>query len=699
MNGSFGMKKVIVIIIFISIYFSGCSPAAPTPVLTDTVFVSKTTAHESIPTSTLHPTLTLPPPPTATFSSIEAIPNTFSPLTLTESNAGTEMKLLNTIGTGTASDIKFSPDGKSLAIATGRGIFLYDGMSFEQTGFIEMNNPVSAIAFSSDGEILALAMDGKTSLLNINSGQKIMDLDGELVSVIKLVYGVGGYVAAIGGTCKGCGSPQIGVILWDAKTGHQVFSQKDIWFTTIALEFTSDGEQLLFGDGGISIIDTETGKEIASYNSGKSLISAAIDAPYNIILNGDGTKLFVSSYEESNETFDITKQTSTPFPLCEIYITGNGKLGACSKEQKIILFDLQNGNEIESIDIDIDASSLYDMFVLSPDSKFLVYYGTTGINIIELATKEKFTEIELTDFGIAEAGIIEIDGVERYTVATLTYSGEVEIYDLQTGELIRKLKSDCCEINGFNFAPDRKTFATIEENLLEFWDLQTGRSIYKKGLELDYSGPIAFSPDGSHIFLTELIEDHITELDLQSGNITKPGDNAYPYSYADSFAVNNYNFNYLGNFIKLGFQKNSGKSYPSFEDVETGEKIVLPVEIISDPDYIEAFSLSSDSQYLAYGNLKGIFVWDIKEIKLQSTLTGHESQGADGWQGSIKSLLFNPQSNLLVSVGRDETIRLWNARFGTELRRLNVCCSVDFTSDGRYLITYGNGVAYIWGIP
>lgn len=126
--------------------------------------------------------------------------------------------------------------------------------------------------------------------------------------------------------------------------------------------------------------------------------------------------------------------------------------------------------------------------------------------------------------------------------------------------------------------------------MLEFWDLQTGKSIYKKGLELDYSGPIAFSPDGSHIFLTELIEDHITELDLQSGNITKPGDNAYPYSYADFFAVNNYNFNYLGNFIKLGFQKNSGKSYPSFEDVETGEKIVLPVEIISDPDYIEAFS-------------------------------------------------------------------------------------------------------------
>lgn len=633
---------------------------------------------------------------TQTFNQIVPILNSAHEFTLTEFNAGTEMKLLNTIGTGTAYDIKFSPDGKILAIATGRGIFFYDGKSFEQLKFIEMDSPVSAIAFSPDGEILAFAMQGKTSLLNVNSGQKIINLDSDLlVGVDKLVYGVGGYVAAIGGTCAGCGSPQSGVILWDAKTGRQIFSHEDIWFTTIALEFTSDGKQLLFGGGGISIIETETGKEIASYNNEGPLVSGAIDAPYNIVFNNSETKLFISSYSESNEVFDLIRQTNSPFPLCQVYITGNGKIGACSKDQKILIFDLKNGNELESIDIDIDASSLYDMFVLSPDSKFLAYYGKTGINIINLATKEKFTEIALTDFGVAEAGIIEIDGVEKYVVATLTYTGEVEIYDLQTGELIRKLKSDCCEINGFNFAPDRKTFATIEENLLKFWDLQTGKSIYKIELKLDYSGPIAFSPDGLSVFLTEAKEDHITELDLQSGNITKTGDNAYPYRYADYFAVNNYNFNHLGNFIKLGFQKSNPLPNPSFENVKTGEKIVLPVGTFD----VEAFSFSSDAQYLAYGNFEGVFVWNIKDLKLQSTLIGHDKQYADGWVGNIKSLTFNPHSNLLVSVGRDGTVRLWSAKFGTELRRLNICCSAKFTPDGRYLITYGSGVAYIWGIP
>lgn len=698
MEGKFEMKKIISTAILIVTFISSCTSEATIPIATYTPITSETTTQTPSTTATPRPTST-PIPPTATFSPINAVPYSPSPFTLTESNAGTEMKLLNTIGTGTAYDLKFSPDGNLLAISTGRGIFLYDGTTFQQIKFIEMISPVTAIAFNPNGKSLAIAMEGKASVLDLDSGRNVITLDGELVSIYKLVYGAGGHIAAIGGTCQGCGSPQSGVILWDAKTGQQIFYQKDIWFTTIALEFTPDGKQLLFGRGGIVAIETETGKEIASYGTGKDLISAAIDAPYNVVINGDGTSLFVSSYEEANEVFDLINQTRNSFPLCGIYITGNGEIGACSKDQKILIFDLQNGNELKSIDTDIDASSLYDMFVLSPDSKFLAYYGKTGINVMDLSTKEKLTEIGLTDFGIVETGIIEIDGVERYVAATLTYSGEVEIYDLQTGESIRKLKSYCCEIKGFSFAPDRKTFATIEENLLEFWDLQTGNSINKMELGIDYSGPVAFSPDGSHIFLTELIEDHIAQLDLQSGTIIKQGQNAYPYSYADPFAVNNYNFNYLGNFIKLGFQKNDQKTHPSFEDVKTGEKIVLPVEIISDPDYIETFSFSSDGQYLAYGNLSGIFVWNIKNLKVQSFFKGHERRGADGWQGNIRSLSFNPQSNLLISVGWDGTIRLWNARFGTELRRLNVCCSAKFSPDGRYLVTYGNGVAYIWGIP
>jgi len=171
------------------------------------------------------------------------------------------------------------------------------------------------------------------------------------------------------------------------------------------------------------------------------------------------------------------------------------------------------------------------------------------------------------------------------------------------------------------------------------------------------------------------------------------------YVYADPYAVENYHFNSFGNLVTLGYEKNAGDYYPSFKDEVKDEEIIFPYNAYPDPLFIEAFSLSSDGKYIAFGNLTGIFVWDTASMKLQSKFIGHERRSGDGWYGRIKYLMFSPHSNLLVSVGWDGTIRLWSARFGNELRRLNVCCSVDFTPDGRYLITYGNGVAYVWGIP
>jgi len=138
---------------------------------------------------------------------------------------------------------------------------------------------------------------------------------------------------------------------------------------------------------------------------------------------------------------------------------------------------------------------------------------------------------------------------------------------------------------------------------------------------------------------------------------------------------------------------------PVIEDVATKKKIVVSIETKSDNDFVEAFAVSSDGKYLAIGTPTDIFVWDLETLKLHSTLSGHESLGADGWFGKIRSLLFSPQSDLLVSVGWDKTTRLWNIDSGSQIRRLNVCCSASFTPDGRYLVTAGDGAIRVWGIP
>jgi len=689
------MKRIVRLLLLISL-LSACQPFVELPISDVTSTPAIITFVTPVPSFTTLPT-TAPVSPSATITPMIVAPVSANPLTLNELNAGMEMKRLNVIGTGIPHDIKFSPDGKLLAVATGRGVFIYDAIKFEQKSFIDVNDSVSAIAFSPDGNVLAVGIDGKASLRNVLSGQNILELEGEMISISSLGYGRGGYLAALGGECRGCGTPVLGMILWDAKSGRQIYAEHEIPYSTSALTFTDDGKQLIFGGKrGVTIIESETGKLVNIYNGGKDS-----HFPYTMALTNDETHFIISTsfFNELSMIADLATQEESRLSHCGLYITRAREIAACSKQKSIVIIDGVNGQEIKSLEIDVDAEILREMFALSPDGNFLVYYGKYGLYILETGSGNKIKTLYFTDFTSAQAGIVEIDGIEKHVAGTLTYSGQVEIFDIQTGGLTRTLSLDCCKITGFAFAPDRQTVATVDTTILRLWDLQLSESIYEVDLKEDFSGPLAFSPDGSRVFLTHIAEDHVLELNLQSGKIIDQGKNSYAYDYADPFAVDNFHFNRQGNLVMFEYEKEGAEYHLSFRDVVTGVKSILPYNAVSDGQFLETFAISADGEYLAFGNPEGIFVWDIASQKQLLRFDKHEFRGGDGWIGSIRSLMFNPQSNLLVSVGWDETTRLWSVTTGNELRTLNVCCSANFTPDGHFLITAGDGAIRVWGIP
>ena len=687
------MKRLAYTVVSILFFLTGCTtPRTQTPILANTIIPSKTSTSTPSPTVTESPTKT-PTIPTATFVPLDVVPVSASPLTLTEFNAGTEMKRLNVIGTGTAHDIKFSLDGKRLAIATGRGIYLYDGTTFEQNGFIDVNDSVSAIAFSPDGNVLAVAVDGKASLWNVNSGKQMMSLDGGMISISKLAFGLGGQVAALGGECRGCGTPVLGMILWNAKTGRQIYTEHEIWYDTSALMFTKDGKRLVFGGNrGITTIESKTGKLIEIYKGSKDA-----GFPFNLEFNNDESHFFISTYFWNEITMSADKATrkESPLPECGIHIARAREVGACLKGKSMVIFDGMNGQKIRSFDIDVDTDEFQDVFILSPDGKFAIiysYYGNYGVYIIDTETGNKIKTLNLTDFDAAQVGIIEIGGDKKYVAAALDSDGQADIYDLQTGGLLHTIKSDCCGIVSITFAPDQKSIAVVdEENNLEIRNFQSDAMVYSMKLKgYDY-GPITFSPDGENVLFIKSSEGRAMELFLNTGKLTALKASRFSYVRLDPSVNDNYYFNKLGHLVMLGYQD----STPFFEDMSTQEKIVIPFEARADSEFNLKFAFSVDERYLVADQ----DVWDLTSGKVTSTLVGHEIRGGDGWSETIRSLMRNPYSDLLVSVGWDGTTRLWNIRTGAPLRVLNVCCSTSFTPDGRYLITAGDGVMRVWGIP
>ena len=65
------------------------------------------------------------------------------------------------IGKGLANDVKYSPDGTQIAVASHIGIWIYDAQTYQEIDlFTEHSESVEGVAFSPDGQTLAGANRG-----------------------------------------------------------------------------------------------------------------------------------------------------------------------------------------------------------------------------------------------------------------------------------------------------------------------------------------------------------------------------------------------------------------------------------------------------------------------------------------------------------------------------------------------------------
>ena len=70
------------------------------------------------------------------------------------------------LGKGSINEIQYSPDGTRLAVATSIGVWLYDTATYQEEALLSGNTtPVSSVAFSPDGSVLASGSNDGTVLL------------------------------------------------------------------------------------------------------------------------------------------------------------------------------------------------------------------------------------------------------------------------------------------------------------------------------------------------------------------------------------------------------------------------------------------------------------------------------------------------------------------------------------------------------
>ena len=159
-----------------------------------------------------------------------------------------QLRLIEQRGWGSINDVAWSPDSRSLALATTTGIRLVDAGSLNLLGEFPTEGRVKAVAFSADGSLLAGAVEGQgVAIWRLGSSavEKLLEVPGagwsDWVSGLQF-SGDGRWVAV---------TWQRVLYVWDVQTGFrrlQIHPQEPEEWIPWLVTFLPEQGRLLYAD-------------------------------------------------------------------------------------------------------------------------------------------------------------------------------------------------------------------------------------------------------------------------------------------------------------------------------------------------------------------------------------------------------------------------------------------------------------------
>ncbi|MCX5846138.1 MAG: caspase family protein [Deltaproteobacteria bacterium] len=254
------------------------------------------------------------------------------------------------------------------------------------------------------------------------------------------------------------------------------------------------------------------------------------------------------------------------------------------------------------------------------------------------------------------------------------------------GDMSREIKQKAPIVRKVDISPDGRYVLSGSLDSFILWDIMQGKKIQTFTHE-DFMGQgimVAFSPDGKHFASGgkgTILWDLATRQEIMTFNNDK----------AASIA-----FSPDGKYFLCGspgplpvFSK--PKPTMKIYDVATGGEII---DFKTQPTRAYEFwvvAYSPDGKYVLSGGTDKMILWDtslgnsIRTVKVN---------------GVIRAVSFSPDGEYALSGGTDNTVRLWNAKNLTQIKKFvghEGIWSVAFSPDGKYVLSGGiDGNIKIW---
>ncbi len=355
-----------------------------------------------------------------------------------------------------------------------------------------------------------------------------------------------------------------------------------------------------------------------------------------------------------------------------------------------------NGGRVLSVDFSGDGQRVIAAMVEPPDA------GDASLRIAfvyEVASGDQIATLRAENTGWLRAAALSPDGT-RAAIASYDpneFGGTIRLWDVDSGQIIRRLLGHTDVITTVDYAPDGRTLLSGGwDQTVRHWDINTGAQVQRFDTHVDRVLDVVFSPDGAHA-----LSSSGNDGDIFSDN------SAFLIALERRDLIHNLegHSNWLwtavyspdGSAIATGSGKlnvTDGDNTVRLWDAETGAPLAV---FEGHTDTVSGADFSPDGALLATSSYDDtVIIWDAATGDVLRRLTGHE--------GDVNSVNFSPDGTLLVTGSSDDSIRLWDVQTGKEQRVIESAHEgrtfrVKFSPDGTKLVSGGSdSLVVIWDI-
>jgi WD40 repeat protein len=470
---------------------------------------------------------------------------------------------------------------------------------------------------------------------------------------------------------------------WDAATGKELATWRDIQEPTNQLVYSSDGKRILFVDdpvlfneeGHLHVIDIDSGEEIYRVPMGY----------YGFALSPDGKQLaltlpdphFISVFDASNgqPLYNIPRPPNRIMWM--EFSPDSSRLAVAGLDRKIHVWDTGTGAESFTLS---GHSEFVGIVAFSSNGKHLASGTLDGtIKIWSLESPSEVFPIEL--MGYVNRLAVSPDGkliAATGSSPTTNTEDSLTVWDAQNGNLVYERKAHAAFPLAIAFSPDGKEVATGGgDYTVKVWDAARGAVRLNLPVEDGVIWGIAYHPDGQR-FVVVGSEGIIRLFDRATGEALSNWDAGIGWLAGVAFSPDG------SRLAIVGGDTSDGKVW----DAVAGKEL-LTLTDHTNVNWGVAFS-PDGARIVTCGSDGTARVWNAATGNLLLKLAGHTS--------TIVTARFSPDGSRITTASKDGTNRVWDSATGKELLSVEAVFSPNdgaFTPDGKRLVIGGRGIQVI----